>query len=247
MCIRRKNKEKAEADPWNYEAMPPAPTRKRPVDDGDLGARLRADILPASQASPRFKSYRPRFTSRKALTILLMLALAGLGWYFGIGPGRPGLERGLAKLIHVARILSMSTSTPNPTATTSPLLSSLTPTQTVTLIPTASATRSMPTNTPTTAPSETPESTCRDFSTVTLEDVGRELCVQGTVLNVVENADNTLIAFSNAEGALYLVTYDLTWPEGTEGACYQVIGEVQQLHNNPVIVFGYNNLPEECP
>jgi len=247
MCIRRKNKEKEEADPWNYKPMPPAPTRKRPVDERGVGARLRADILPASHASPRFKAYRPRFTLRKGMTTLLVLALVGLGWYFGIGPGRPGLERGLAKLIHVARILNMPTSTPNPTETPSPLLPSMTPTVTVTLIPAASATRSIPTHTPTTAPSQTPASTCRDFSTVTLEDVGLEMCVQGMVLNVVENPGNTLIVFSNEAGAFYLVTYDVIWPDGTIGTCYQVTGEVQRLLGNPVIVFGYNNLPEECP
>lgn len=247
MCIRRKKKDFKEADPWNFSQLPPAPARKRPVDEGDLGTRLRADILQASQAAPRFKAYRPRFTLRMGLTILLVLALAGLGWYFGIGPGRPGLERGLAKLIYVARVMTMPTSTPGATETPAPMLPSLTPTSTLTLRPTASATRVMPTNTPTVAPSETPVYACVDFSTITLENVGLEMCVQGTVLNVVENPGNTLIVFSNEAGAFYLVTYDVAWPDGTIGNCYQVTGEIQRLLSSPVIVFGYNNLPEECP
>jgi hypothetical protein len=247
MCIRRKKKGKEEADPWATRQIPPAPSRQRPADEGDLGIRLRADMLPASHASPRFKAYRPRFTLRKGLTILLVLVMIGLGWYFGIGPGRPGLEKGLTTLIRVARQMTMPTATPMPTETPVPWLPSLTPTSTVTRRPIASATPAIPTSTPTVAPSETPESTCRDFSTVTLEDVGLEMCVQGTVINVVENNNSTLIVFSNEVGAFYLVTYDVIWPDGSEGICYQVTGEIQRLLSNPVIVFGYNNLPEECP
>lgn len=247
MCIRRKKIDKEGADPWNTRQMPPAQARKRSVDEGDLGVRLRAEMLPASHTSPRFKAYRPRFTIRIGITIFLVLALAALGWYFGIGPGRPGLEKGLAKLIQVARLMTMPTSTPKPTETPTPMLPSLTSTATLTQRPTASATPAMITKTPTIAPSEMPGSTCRDFSTITLDHVGLELCVQGTVINVVNNIDNTLIAFSNETGAFYLVTYDVAWPDGTEGTCYQVTGEVQRLLNSPVIVFGYNNLPEECP
>ncbi len=247
MCIRRNKRVEAEADPWETRQTPPAPSQKRPIPEGDLGVRLRAEMLPASQASPRFKAYRQRFTLRRGLTLLVVLALAGLGWYFGIGPGRPGLEKGLVSLVRLARQIGMPTATPLPTDTPIPPLPSTTSTLTATLRPTASATPALPTETPTVAPTETPESTCRDFSTVTLEDVGQEMCVQGTVIEVIQNSANTLIIFGVEAGAMYLVTYDVAWPDGTEGTCYQVTGEIQRLLSSPVIVFGYNNLPMECP
>jgi len=210
--------------------------------------RLRAQMLPASQASPRFKAYRkPVITSRRMLTLLFILLLAGLGWYFGIGPGRPGLERMLATLIELARQASIPTATPMPSGTPTLPPATEPPTPSATPRPTASVTPKIPTITPTVAITDTSVSTCRDFSTITLEDVGLELCVQGEVINVVENDANTLIVFSNEAGALYLVTYDVTWPEGTIGTCYQVTGEIQRLLSSPVIVFGYQNLPKECP
>lgn len=71
--------------------------------------------------------------------------------------------------------------------------------------------------------------------------------MQGVVIRVVENVGNTLVVFSDEAGAFYLVTYDVDWPDGTEGTCYQITGEVDRLLSSPVIVFGYNNLPVECP
>jgi hypothetical protein len=248
MCIRRNKRVEEEADPWETRQTPPAPSQQRPTPEGDLGVRLRAEMLPASHASPRFKAYpRRQITTRRVVTLFVVLALAGLGWYFGIGPGRPGLERGLVSLVQLARQVAMPTSTPLPTDTPIPPLPSTTSTPTATLRPTTSTTPVLPTETPTVAPTETPESTCRDFSTVTLEDVGQEMCVQGTVIEVIENISDTLIIFSYEAGSLYLVTYDVAWPDATEGTCYQATGEIQRLLSSPVIVFGYNNLPTECP
>jgi hypothetical protein len=248
MCIRRKKRVEEEADPWETRQTPPTSSRKQPDPEGDLGVRLRAEMLPASHASPRFKAYPRRLiTSRRVLTLLVVLILAGLGWYFGIGPGRPGLEKGLVSLVQLARQITMPTSTPQSTDTPIPPIPTETTTPTATLRPTVSATLALPTETATVSPTGTPESTCQDFSTVTLEDVGQEMCVQGTVIEVIENIGDTLIIFSYDAGSLYLVTYDVTWPDGTEGTCYQATGEIQRLLSSPVIVFGYNNLPTECP
>jgi len=96
-------------------------------------------------------------------------------------------------------------------------------------------------------PTQTAEPGCRHFSTVNLADVGQELCVQGTVLWVIENPDHTLIGFSDVQGAFYLVTYDIIWSDNTIGTCYQVSGEIQQLLSSPVIIFSYINQPEVCP
>lgn len=247
MCIKRKKSAVKESEPWAPRERP-LPPRRPAEPEGDVGVRLRAEMLPASQASPRFKAYRkPVITSRRMLTLLFIFILAGLGWYLGIGPGRPGLERVLATLVELARQPALPTATHLPSDTPALPPATQTPTTTATRRPTASATPKIPTHTPAVTATGTPQSTCRDFSTITLEEVGLELCVQGTVINVVENAANTLIVFSNEAGALYLVSYDVTWPEGTIGACYQVTGEIQRLLSSPVIVFGYQNLPTECP
>ena len=247
MCIKRKKAVEEEIDPWKPRAAPP-PSRRPPGFEGDLGVRLRAEMLPASQASPRFKAYRKRIiTPRRMLNLLLVLVLLGAGWYFGMGPGRPGLEKVLATLIDLAAQSSKPTETPTPSMTPLPPPASETPTPTTTRKPTATTAPVTPTPTPTPVYTNTPESTCRDFSTVTLEDVGQDLCVQGTVINVVENEGNTLIVFSVDAGTFYLITYDVAWPDGTIGTCYQVTGEVMRLLSSPVIVFGYQNLPVECP
>lgn len=247
MCIRRKKRVAEGEDLWTTQDAPPLP-RRSPVSEADLGVRLRAEVLPARQASPRFKAYRKRIiTPRRIITLLVLLGLAGLGWYFGLGPGRPTLEKGLVNLVRLVRLASLPTSTPTPTDIPILPTASETPHPTATLQPTASATPALPIETPTAIPTDTPESTCRDFSTVSLEDIGQELCVQGTVVEVIENTGNTLIIFSYEARTLYWVTYDVSWPKGTEGTCYQVTGEIERLLSSPVVVFGYNNLPTECP
>lgn len=246
MCKRRKVEKEAETDPWKVRES--SSTARRPITtQGDLGTRLRADILPASQASARFKAYRPRITSGRLLTFFLVVALVGVGWFFGIGPGRPGLEKGLTNLIRVVRLATMPTPTATLTATAVPSTATVTPIPTATWQPVPSWTPTSPVASATSVPSETPTSACRDFSTITLDDVGNEWCVQGTVIQVIRNPGNTLIIFSVERDTMYWVTYDVIWPEGTEGMCYQMSGEIEELLNNPVLVFGYNNLPTECP
>jgi hypothetical protein len=88
---------------------------------------------------------------------------------------------------------------------------------------------------------------CVNALTITLADIGQTLCVQGIILNLVQQSNASLIAFSAEPGAFYLITYDLVWNKGEEGDCIQITGKIQQLANSPVLVFGYQNLPEFCP
>lgn len=249
MHEKHKKRDEVEADHWGTGRTASKSSRQQTKAEGDLGVRLRAEMLPASQASPRFRAYRQRFfTAGRVGAFLILIGLAGLGWYFGIGPGRPGLERQLVALVNLARSYTVPTATPLPTDSPIPSLPSSTPTPTKTPLTMASATPTLPAITPTiTTPTETAESSCLDFSTLTLGNVGEEVCVQGTVIEVIETVGNTLILFGYNPGSFYLVTYDVDWPDGTIGTCYQVTGEVQRLLSSPVIVFGYNNLPMECP
>jgi hypothetical protein len=250
MCRRRKTNKDEEPDPWR-PLEKPVSTRRAPAGEGDPGVRLRAEMLPASQASRRFKAYRPRIKAGQVWTFIVVLALAGLGWFFGLGPGRSLLEQGLANLANLYREVTAPTATLLPTDTSLPPTATQTRQPTATWKPSWTPTSSFVIETmvdaPTVSPTDTPVSFCRDFSTITLADLGQVLCVQGTVIRVIENVGNTLVVFSDEPGMLYLVTYDVDWPDGTIGACYQATGEIQRLLNSPVIVFSYNNLPQECP
>jgi hypothetical protein len=42
------------------------------------------------------------------------------------------------------------------------------------------------------------------------------------------------------------VSYDLVWKPAKEGLCVETTGEVMQIANTPVLVFGYQNLPQIC-
>ena len=243
MCRRRKSG-LDEEDLWE-SAQPAASPRREPEKLEDLGIRLRADMLPRRHASPHFRAYpRPIFTRRRVITFFILLICGAAIWYFGFGPGKPGLEKALVALVKLA---ATPTATLTPTPTALPPTATETPRPTATRRPPASATPTQSAPPATALPTETQESDCRDYSTVTLEDVGQEMCVQGTVIRVIENQDNTLIVFSDQPGALYLVTYDVDWPEGTIGTCYQVSGEIEYLLNNPVVIFGYSDMPTECP
>jgi hypothetical protein len=211
----------------------------------DLGTRLRAEMLPASHATPHMPAYPRQFiTAGRFGAILMLIGLLGLGWFFGLGPGRPLLEDAL---------VSLANRPPTPTSTQVPSETPKQPTATppapatATLRPSASSTATPIPETATETPTETPASTCRDYFAVTVADVGQELCVQGIILRVLKFETNTLILFSDEPGAFYLVTYDVPWSESTIGTCYQVTGEIQQLLSSPIIIFGYTNLPVVCP
>jgi hypothetical protein len=83
--------------------------------------------------------------------------------------------------------------------------------------------------------------------TITLEDVGKTLCVQGTVIETVTKPNYFMVIFSTEPGSLYLVTYDLEWTQGEVDTCYQVTGTIDQIAERPIMLFSYRNLPEVCP
>jgi hypothetical protein len=100
--------------------------------------------------------------------------------------------------------------------------------------------------TPTIEPSPTSVSGCVDVLTITMEDMGKILCVRGVIESFEARQSGFLIAFSNEKGAMYWVSYDLVWEPAKKGLCVEVTGEVMQIANTPVIVFGYPNLPVVC-
>jgi hypothetical protein len=210
---------------------------------------LRSDMVPGSWAIPAKKNIFQRININFLLGVLLIALIIGLIWYFVSGPGSPILQGKLASLV-TREVTPTQTVTPTriPSATITPL-PTYTPITTPTLRPTKTPVIGMATSTK--AIEETPTPTtgsgCRDALTITLADVGKALCVKGVVIRTVERPAVFTIAFSNEPGAFYWATYDLVWSKGELDTCYQIQGTISQIGISPLIVFGYSNLPEECP
>lgn len=213
-----------------------------------IGSVLRAEIMPASEVSPDRHSiggYLGHLNLRHVAIVIVVLIIIGVSMICAIGPGKPILENNLQKLKD-RYIQPTSTSTPTVTSVVveTPqiiLTSTSTPTEVITAIP--------PTETPTYTPvvTGTEDSGCVDAVEVTLDDVGSILCIRGTITGLEEREVGFIIYFSDERGIFYLVTYDLVWDDAEPGDCIQITGEIQQLGNTPVMVFGWNNLPEICP
>jgi len=107
-------------------------------------------------------------------------------------------------------------------------------------IPSTSTKRPSPTATP--RPTQRPASAgssapdCLPFASVSLRDVGRDLCVYGIVWQEYENEQAYFVEFSRASDALYLVSYDFVFPDLDSGDCVTAEGEIDQLGDNPVMV-----------
>jgi len=226
--------------------------KSTPKDDPNINkilSSLRAEMLPAAEEQPAKKSiFQPEYL-RIAVGILLGLFVLTLLWYLLVGPGRSDLEKNLASLANRGATPSpTSTFTPLP-PTSTPIPPSLTPSPTFTKRPTNTpvvglnllATSTTQEITPTTS------SSCRQTSSIALDDVGQTMCVQGIILETVTNPTDFMVIFSYEKNAFYWVSYDLVWSIGEPDECYQIQGTIDRIGNSPVLVFGYQNLPEACP
>jgi hypothetical protein len=126
------------------------------------------------------------------------------------------------------------TATPNREVTA---VSPLTPTLETAATPTA-------TLTPKVAPTF---AGCVDALSVTLDDVGKTLCVQGMVREIAVKTSNTLVLFSDEKGKFYFVLYDIRPPVDQSGLCVIATGEVKKLQNSPVIVPDAKHPLKKCP
>jgi hypothetical protein len=218
-----------------------------------LISALRSDYLPASEAEPASESISQRVNIKLVGGIFIILILLVMIWFLLSGPGRGMLETKLAGLVKVDKTptqqfyqtptISISLSAaPSNTPYKSPTVR---PTNTQAAILFPSPTLIPPTMTP--EVTATPSSACRDALTITLADVGKTLCVQGTVIETISNPSNFMVIFSTEKGSFYLVTYDLVWSQGELDTCYQVTGTIDQIANSPIMLFSYSNLPEVCP
>lgn len=114
-------------------------------------------------------------------------------------------------------------------------------TTTIPLIPSATYTLI-----PTPIPITTNQSDCVQALSVTLVDVGKTLCVMGTVEYTTQKGNSFSIYFSKDEGYFRIVVYDRV-PNGIKkGVCVKVTGVIKELLNGPVIAPGYNDVIEIC-
>jgi hypothetical protein len=210
---------------------------------------LRAGMLPATEEQPAKKSIFQQENLRIATGVMLGLVILAFIWYILIGPGRPEMEKNLASLAQRAE-------TPTPTSTSSPIPPTDTPIP-PSSTPTPTSTRK-PTNTPliglnllatstTRFITPTSSSSCRQALSITLDDVGQSMCVEGIVIETADHPTDFMVIFSNEKNAFYWVSYDLIWSEAEVDTCYQIQGTIDRIGNSPVLVFSYQNLPEVCP
>ena len=117
------------------------------------------------------------------------------------------------------------------------------PTQTATSTasPTISAT---PEPTPTVAIPGSAD--CLPALSITMDDVGKTLCVTGTVVFTLQKDNVFSIYFSNDDGYFRIVVYDRIYKNIKKGVCIRVTGEVKTLTSLPVMALGYNDLIEIC-
>lgn len=115
------------------------------------------------------------------------------------------------------------------------------PTPKLKLVPTHTATHEL--SSPT---QETTTSRCRSWQTISLDDVGQTLCVQGTIATAYKNEEASFIVFGRGPEDFYLLSYDHDLSGWRGGECVRHEGTVQQLGLNPVMVIGYNQTLKAC-
>jgi len=181
-------------------------------------------------------------------------------------PTRTPTVSGIQNLPAVV-VTAMSTK-PNPTVTAIPLKASPTtdkttstivisnkpvtpsPTQTIKVVTDTSIPSVIDTPAQKIQPSETVTSAttgdCVQALSVTLADVGKTLCVTGSVAYTTQKDNAFSVYFSEQSGYLRIVVYDRV-PKGIdEGVCIKLTGEIKELLNAPVIAPGYHDVIDFC-
>ncbi len=248
--MAKKSGQQDQGKPFDYFSEVKAAQRQEKADVTSLVTALRTDMVPSSHAQPAKERVITRDRLKSIVGILLGLVILGLFLFTLIGPGRPVFEHNLAILAHKditptqtpTSTKVIPTSTP-PIPTKTPLPSpSITSTRTPVVAVAVKSTKVPATPTQTATPAG-----CLDVASITLADVGKTLCVKGTLLEAVTYPTNFMMIFNHQPGSFYWVSYDLVWSKAKAKNCYQVTGIIDRVGNSPVLVFNYDNLPEACP
>jgi hypothetical protein len=190
--------------------------------------------------------------SVKSLIIRILGVCIVLGVIFGLSFMAIKLRSNNKAILANKATASPTASTPIITSFTSPTPTPLiptstepiptaaltfTPVKTMTEIPTLTAT---PTNLPVI---ETPN--CIEALSVTIDDVGKVLCVFGTIIRNYTQGDAWYIVFSDERGKFYMVAY-APRDDANVGTCVQIKKRIQRLGPSPVIVLDTNDKLSPC-
>lgn len=238
-----------ERDPFDYFNDENVPIKPEQSSSGNLVNNLRSELQASSEVEPADDTILQKLNLKLIVGIIIGIVILCLIFILLMGPGRSMLERRLVSLKRAAPTYTQQVKvTPIPNTKTPDR-----PTHTITKNPTTRPTNTatieavvMSTQIPASV-TPTSDSGCRDVLTVTLADVGQTLCVQGTIIETIANPTNFMVIFSTEKGSFYWVTYDLVWFQAELDTCYRTTGTIDQIANSPVLLFGYYNLPEECP
>jgi len=199
------------------------------------------DYSPLFEMDPDYQKVAPR-RSRKpvvlASILLPVLVVAGLLAFWFLQPRLgPLLQLVMARVNRAPPALA--TAVP-PTAT---VQAAALPSATV--IPALTATRQLPSPTATTLQPE-----CLDWSAVTLEQLGQELCVQGEYLQTSLRSDGTYVmVFSQDPGAFQVWSYPKSFEwylKGSQATCVVARGSLNTSGIRPIIILGAHGVMEAC-
>lgn len=96
--------------------------------------------------------------------------------------------------------------------------------------------------------SSSSESACTKWSDVTKNDIGKEICVYGIVVNAYysENYKGYFILFSSDPSALYIVKYGDKLFDDLTGKCVQYTGILGKVWDTPVMSMGIDDPLHQC-
>lgn len=88
---------------------------------------------------------------------------------------------------------------------------------------------------------------CLSWNQVSLDQVGGEVCVSGSVYASYAAEGATFVVFDIEEGSFFLLSYDQDLSRLSSETCISVEGKVEQLGQSPVIVLGTRDEIADCP
>ena len=78
---------------------------------------------------------------------------------------------------------------------------------------------------------------CPDWSTISLSDLGKTMCVQGNVNSAYTSSEGVYyITFNDNRDIFYALIYDFVYKDITRGECIRIYGLIEKLGHSPVIV-----------
>lgn len=82
---------------------------------------------------------------------------------------------------------------------------------------------------------------CLSWNSVSLSNVGQEVCATGTVWGAYDSGEAFFVTFSQDSSAFYVLSYDWFFPDVKPGSCVVARGVVKKLGRAPVILIEYQD------